>query len=100
RGRATELRQFIWNDGGPTCAAFDPRGQFAATGTRDRQVLVWALPPAEEVREPEPNAVIRRIDPVLDSSSRQVRVVIDVLKKTDRLVPGDKTNLVLYPNVK
>src|SRR5207248_2875134 len=52
RGRATELRQYVWNDGASTCVAFDPQGQFAVTGTRDRSVLVWALPPATEVKEP------------------------------------------------
>ena len=34
---------------------------------------------------------------VLESSSRQVRIVVDVARKTDRLVLGDKTNPVLYP---
>lgn len=97
RRRAVELRQFVWNDGASTCAAFDPQGAFAVTGTRDRHVLVWQMPPAEEVREPDANAVVSSIVEVFDNSSRQYRVIVDVLKKTDRLVPGDKANLVIYP---
>jgi WD40 repeat protein len=100
RRRAVELRQYVWNDGPSTCAAFDPQGAFAVTGTRDRQVLVWQMPPTEEVREPEANAVVRSIVEVFENSSRQYRVIVDVddvKKKIDRLVPGDKASLVIYP---
>ena len=97
RRRAVELRQYVWNDGPSLCAAFDPQGSFAVTGTRDRHVLVWQMPPIEEVREPDANAVITSIVKVFDNQSRQWRVIADVTRKTDRLVPGDKANLVVYP---
>lgn len=82
RGRATELRRLVWNDGAASCGTFDPRGQFTVTGARDCSVLIWHLPPTHEVREPEANGVIRRIDPLLDSSSREVRIVVDGVQNT------------------
>jgi WD40 repeat protein len=97
RGRASELRQFTWAEGAPTCAAFDPEGRFAVTGTRDRNVLLWALPAAEEVNGSEANGVIHHVGKVLDSGENQVRIVVDVIKPTSRLIPGKKATLVIDP---
>lgn len=96
--RASELRQYIWVDGPSTCAAFDPQGGFAVTGTRDRHVLIWNLPSAEEAKEQTANGKIWRIDQVLDTSSRQLRIVVDVDKPSDRLIAGDKANIVIDLN--
>jgi WD40 repeat protein len=97
RKRAVELRQFVWNEGASNCAAFDPKGRFVVTGTRDRHVLIWPLPSREELDEPEIVGVLRHVGQTLDASSRQVRIIVDVRGKSDRLLPGDKATLVIYP---
>lgn len=98
QGRAIQLREFVCNEGTPTCGAFDPMGTFAVAGTRDRHVLLWAMPPATEFKEPEANAEIRYLGEALDDSSRQVRILVDLMKKSDRLLAGDKANIIIYPD--
>jgi WD40 repeat protein len=97
RGRAREVRHYIWNEGPSTCAAFDPKGEFIVSGTRDRQVLVWDVPSAAELTEQEASAEVRSVVKVLDSGPRQVRIIVDVTRRNDSMVPGDKANLVIYP---
>src|SRR5205823_2012893 len=89
-GRSVELRQYLWNDAQATCAAFDPDGQFAVTGTRDRYVLVWTLPTEEEMKEPPIEGVVRNVGQALDAATRQVRVLVDVTRRNDNLLSGDR----------
>ncbi len=97
KGRSVELREYIGNETPSTCAAFDPDGQFAVTGTKGSYVLVWALPTEEELKAPEVEGVIRHVGQALDTSSRQVRVLVDVPRRNDFLLPGDRATLVIYP---
>jgi WD40 repeat protein len=91
--RAPDLRQFIW-PGVATCAAFDPDGSFAVTGTRDHQVLLWDMPDEKEVT----NRVLGRLTMVeksLDTRSRQVRVSAVVDNHSRQLNPGAPATMVV-----
>jgi WD40 repeat protein len=91
--RAYELCQLIF-PAPPTCGAFAPDGSFLVTGTRDRQVVVWAAPSPEE--QAELTATVRLVEKALDSNSHQVRVWAD-LPAPGGLVPGATAALVVYP---
>jgi WD40 repeat protein len=95
--RGSELRQFIWNSGAVTCAAFAP-DEFASavTGTQDHQVLVWTMPSKEEV-DTQLKARLTLVEKALDTSSRQVRVWARLMETPDWLVPGDHATLVVSP---
>src|SRR5262249_49556808 len=97
RGRAAELRQYIWADAPTLCAAFAPQAPFAVTGTRDRNVVVWNLPTAEELHEPVANATVVDIGKFLENSTRQVRVIVEVTRKTPGLMPGRTATVVVCP---
>ncbi len=95
RGRAAELRQYIWTEAATTCAAFAPEAPFAVTGTKNYQVVVWALP--VDLKEPENNATITYVDKFLETSSRQVRILGVVDTKPPDLMPGSTATMVVYP---
>lgn len=97
RGRATEMRQYIWADAPTTCAAFSPKDPFVVTGTQNHQVVIWALPTAEEFQEARPNAVLTHIGQFLDSSSRQVGITAEIHTRTIGLIPGSTATMVVYP---
>jgi WD40 repeat protein len=92
--RAFELCQLISPSATTTCGAFSPDGSFLVTGTRDRQVLLWKAPTAQEMAEL--TATVTFIEKALDSNSRQVRIWAE-LKEPQGLVPGSTATMVVYP---
>src|SRR5262249_9410233 len=86
--RPAALRQYGWTESGTACAAFAPQARFIVTGTRDRNVVVWAMPTEEELREPVTNATIINVGEILENSTRPVRVIADVFKPTPGLLPN------------
>ncbi len=95
QARAAELRQFIWNHGVATCAAFAPDGSFAVTGTQDHQVLKWAMPGEKEVEKPLMGRLVL-VEHALDTRSRQVRVWAE-LDNPGWLIPGSPATIVVPP---
>jgi WD40 repeat protein len=100
QGRASELRQLIWNTGAATCGAFAPEGAtgpegsaFAVTGTQDHHVLLWALPSKKEVEE-RLTARLLLVEKQLDSRSREVRVWGE-LNNPGWLIPGGLATMVV-----
>lgn len=98
RVRAAELRQFLWSSGTANCAAFDPSGAYAVTGTSDGKVLVWKMPTAKEA-----TSIIKGelsyVEGFLDTSNKRVTVRA-TLENTDpeRLViPGAAASIVVPP---
>jgi WD40 repeat protein len=98
--RAYEVRQYLANERSTaTCAAFAPDGSFLVTGTKDRQVLVWPLPPRAEVERPQTARLIL-VEQAVESSARQAKVWAEVRNPSDptlRLLPGTTVNLAIYP---
>ncbi|HEY7424267.1 MAG TPA: HlyD family efflux transporter periplasmic adaptor subunit [Gemmataceae bacterium] len=96
QARASELRKFIWTKGMATCGAFAPEdGSFVVTGTKDKQVLVWAMPSKEEV-ESHVEAHLTLVEKQLDTQSRQVRVWAE-LQAPEWLFPGMRATMVIPP---
>src|SRR5262249_49757957 len=99
------LRQFIWPQSAATCGAFAPDGSFAVTGTQDNRILIWPMPPREEV-DKKLVAHLSLVEPLLQGATRQVRVWaaldnprIDVPGKPGRkdylLTPGGTATVVV-----
>jgi WD40 repeat protein len=95
RGRASELRQFIWT-ATATCGAFAPESDFVVTGTQDHQVLVWAMPGKQEVEQSRLEAKLTLVDRYLDTTSRKVRVWAE-LDNPGWLIPGNTATVVIPP---
>jgi WD40 repeat protein len=93
QGRGAEVRQFVWTAGAATCGAFSPDGKFAVTGTADNQVLVWAMPDAQEV-EQSLKARLTYVEDFLDSSSNKVQVRAE-LDNPGWIIPGPATRATL-----
>lgn len=98
RRHATEVRQLVSGERSRvmTSAAFSGDGAFLVTGSRDRQVVVWAVPPASEV-ERELTAEVNLVDPAVESSAGQFRVWAVLDNRDGRLLPGTTATLVIYP---
>ena len=99
-GHCAELRQFV--GGGPaTCGAFDPDSGFAVTGSRDNEVLVWAMPKAAEVLAKPRETRLTWVDRALDTGGRQVRVWAELANddygKETGLTPGGTATMVVPP---
>jgi len=95
--RPYELRQLVTRDRSPsTCAAFAANGAFVVTGTKDRQLLIWALPDAREVEE-QSNAEITLVEQAVESSTRHLRIWAEVANTNGRLLPGTNVTLAIYP---
>ena len=77
-------------------AAWAPDGSFVAVGTRERQVCVWAAPPAGE-GEQALTAEVTLIERALESSSRQARVWAELPNPDGRLLPGTTVTMVIEP---
>jgi WD40 repeat protein len=98
RTRGYEVRQLVFPAHcRATCAAFAPDGSFIAAGTQDRQVLVWATPPPEELDRPLV-AEVTRIDRAVESNSRQVRIWAELPNPAGLLLPGTTVTLAVYPD--
>jgi WD40 repeat protein len=101
--RADELRQYIWMGGAATCGAFAPDSSFAVTGTKDNQVLVWAMPKTtvdatghRTLEEPQLQARLTLVDESLDSTTRQVRVWAELPNPPGSwLTPGSTATMVI-----
>jgi WD40 repeat protein len=98
--RPYEIRQFLARErSAATCAAFAPDGSCVVTGTRDRHVLVWALPPLAEI-EHQLQARVTLVEQSVESSARQVRVWAEFANPDGperRLLPGTTVSLAFYP---
>jgi WD40 repeat protein len=93
---AAELRQLVRPDALPTCGAFAPDGSFVATGTRNREVLVWWMPSPEEV-EQRLTARITLVEPFLDAHAGQARLWAE-MKNPGYLLPGNTATMGVAPN--
>jgi WD40 repeat protein len=93
QGHGAEVRQFVWTTGAATCGAFAPDGTFAVTGSADNQVLVWAMPDAQEV-EQRLTARLTYVEDFLDSSSNKVQVRAE-LENPGWIIPGPATRATL-----
>lgn len=99
--RAYELRQLVppaQERSDATCAAFAPDGSFLATGSANREVFLWAMPPKEEV-EQLLTAVVTYIEQAVESASAtpQVRIWAEIDNRNGRLIPGGTVTMVAYP---
>jgi WD40 repeat protein len=103
--RGFELRQFKWRrDDMTTCGAFSPNTSedgdaktnppFAVTGSRDRYLMVWALPTPDEVKDKFLARIVSQ-DPEVNSSG-QIRVTAE-LENHGYLLPGYSATMVVYP---
>jgi WD40 repeat protein len=93
--RAAELRLFAWSNGNVTSGAFDPNGTFAATGTSDGRVLVWAMPSKAEAEKPLP-AQLSYVEEFLDTSLKRVAVRA-TLENPGWIIPGGGATIVVPP---
>jgi hypothetical protein len=95
---AHEVRQWVSNGSTFTCAAFAPDGSFAVTGTEDRQVLVWSVPPPEELDRQIP-AELPLVERAVESGGNPVRLwaEFDNPRGPTRLLPGTPVTLVIPP---
>jgi WD40 repeat protein len=95
--RACELRLLVSADrSAVTCASFAPDGSFLVTGTRDRQVMVWALPGAAEIDRQFP-AQLTLVEQAVESNARQVRICAELPNPENRLVPGTSATMIINP---
>jgi WD40 repeat protein len=110
-GRAYEVRQFATIDRSPvTCAAFAPAAgnpvpysTLAVSGTRDGRLYLWELPDEKTVNEHRITGLkLTQVEPVLDASTRQFRISVDVNNPVDRtrlsgyrLTPGAPVTVVI-----
>jgi WD40 repeat protein len=97
--RPHEVRELVGKGSPATCAAFAPDGSFVVAGTKDRQVLVWPLPAAEEIAE-HLQAEITLVEPCQAPQSRQVRIWAELENPCGRLIPGAAAILAAYPSDK
>ena len=94
--RAAELRQLLWSSGTANCAAFDPSGAYAVTGTSDGKVLVWSMPTAKEA-----TSVIKGelsyVEGFLDTSNKRVTVRATLDNADGWIIPGAAASIVVPP---
>jgi hypothetical protein len=95
RRPAAELRRLTWPDSPATCAAFAPDGSFVVSGTKDRNVLIWAMPSREEV-ERQLTARLTLVEPFVSGRGGQARVWAE-LKNPGALVIGGPATMVITP---
>jgi WD40 repeat protein/biotin carboxyl carrier protein len=96
--RVSEVRQMVPPDRSvATCAAFAPDGSFLVTGTRDRQVFFWPLPAKKEELDCALPAELKLVERDISSSSRQVRVWVELRNVNGSLNPGNTATIVIYP---
>jgi WD40 repeat protein len=96
--RTHVVRELATSDRSPliTCAAFSPDGTFVVTGGRDRQVLVWAVPPLSEI-EKEIGAEVTLFESDIASATGQCRITADFANRDGRLLPGGTVTMAVHP---
>lgn len=82
--------------GMPTTGAFAPNGGFAAVGTTDNKVLVFARP-AEGDLSRQIEGIVTYLDRSIESTDRKVKIWAEVAKPGDFLIPGDTVMMVIPP---
>jgi WD40 repeat protein len=92
---AAELRRLTWPDSPSTCAAFAPDGSFVVSGTKDRNVMVWAMPSRDEL-ERRLTGRLTLVEPFVSGSGGQARVWAE-LKNPGAMVIGGPATLVITP---
>jgi WD40 repeat protein len=109
--RSYEVRQFITRENIPvTCAAFggdtrlkstaipDANREFVAVGTKDGQVLLWAVPGKELVnKEKQLSGKITLMEQTVDPVSKQARIWVEVDNRSGNLTPGEIVTIVVPP---
>jgi hypothetical protein len=107
--RGYEVRQLVSDERSPvTCAAFDPDGAFAITGTKDGYVHFWPMPTARAIREHrlqlDQNGrllTLSHFDRALDASKIRISVNLQNPETPEypdgRLIPGRRVTLVIDP---
>jgi WD40 repeat protein len=92
------VRELASSDRSPviTCAAFSPDGNFVVTGGKDRQVLVWAVPPLSEI-EKEISAEVTLFESDIASATGQCRIWADFANRDGRLLPGGTVTMAVHP---
>jgi WD40 repeat protein len=102
--RAFEVRVLSSTDrSNVTCAAFAPKDaavggrSFAASGTREGQVMVWSLPTAKEIDEAPVAGTLTLVDTALEPGARQARVGVEIDNANNRLSPGKQATVVVTP---
>jgi WD40 repeat protein len=95
-GRPREVCQLTAPDSTPTCATFTADGTSVVVGTREQQILVWAVPPEAELEWTIP-AEVTRIDRAVGPGAKQVRIWAEFANPDCRLMPGTTATLVAYP---
>jgi hypothetical protein len=94
--RAAELRQFLWTTGTAICGAFDPKGEYAVTGTTDHRVLVWRMPAKDEAARPS-DGQLTYVDENLDSGLKRVTVRATITDAPQGVNPGSSATIVVPP---
>lgn len=92
-GRGAEIRQFLWT-APSTCGAFSGDGTFVVTGTQDGKVLIWNMPPREEIEKRIPAHIVL-VEQTLDSSTLQVRLWAELDEVPAWVVPGSQATIVV-----
>lgn len=96
--RGTPLRQLAPDRVSiPTCAAFASDNSIAVTGTQDRKVMIWNLPPADAI-DKHLTATLVNVEQAVDSSARQVRITAELPNPSGLLLPGATVTLVALPD--
>jgi len=95
--RPHEIRELVGNGSSATCAAFAPDSSFVVAGMKDRHVLVWLMPAADEIAE-QLEAEITLVEPCQTQQSRQVRIWAELENPGGRLIPGATAILAAYPS--
>jgi WD40 repeat protein len=110
--RAYEVRRFVSKSGSPvTCGAFgedvnlkkdvgdsepDADRVFAATGNRDGQVYLWAVPNRALANKRIKGKISLR-ENIVDPSTHQARIWVDVDNPDGLLKPGETVTIVVPP---
>jgi WD40 repeat protein len=102
--RAYEVRVFSSGERtGATCAAFAPKGvkvagrEFAVSGTREGQILIWPLPTDKEIAEAPVTGTLTLIDSSVEAGARQTRIGVEIDNSNNHLIPGKQATVVITP---
>jgi WD40 repeat protein len=102
--RAYEVRVLSSSErSGATCAAFAPKGvtvagqEFAVSGTREGQILIWPLPTEKDIAEAPVMGILTLVDSSVEAGARQARIGVEIENSSNRLIPGKQATVVITP---